>query len=980
MRKVIAVVVVAIALAVALVWKLQHRSSSKSSESGGTTARDGMHVGRAAAAATPASLSGRVTRRSDGAGIANAVVAIVTSDLMAQMISEAPPIIVVTDATGAWTASKVTPGAYLVTATATGYLPAQLPKLWLASGEQHAGVVIALDAGGTLLHGTVTDVGGGPIGGAHVAVSRSSSIDLTHAELAAVTAPDGTYQLTLADGDYDVSVTHDDYTRGDHDAQIAGKPVVVDFVLTPGGVVRGQVIARDTGKPVPNAMVSASSHRRFEGGGTRATADADGAFVVRGLHSGVISISASGRGYASATPTTVQIGIGEQLEGIRVLVDHALAIRGTVVKKGQHTGIPGIRVGVFSITGGRQSMAPDPSDADGKFEIVGVRPGSYMVYAFGENTVPEIGKAVQIVDKDVNGVEIEMATGVTISGRVEPPQVASIGISLAGEVGLANMLEAMKTFAVHADSDASGAFVLHNVPTGAFKLTARTTDGHQGSTPIVVADADQNGLVVTLEARASVSGRVVDTNNAPVAGIQLDAEPTEERRATMEFSGGGSTGATSAADGTFKLVGLDAGKYRIVASVDRTDRVMNELDKGKKKDPVEVELAAGVEHTGVVVTVEARDGVIRGEVIGSDRQPAADVWVTARRERAKSTTTTVTVGGGDGDSDSDDDGELFAWTSPPVLTGADGKFSIDRLKHGTYTVIADGPRGGSRAEKAAVKTGDSITIELQPLGTLTGHVARGGAPVTEYDLTCRGPAGPIDREVAAADGAYSLEHLAPGPYDCKASSDAGTASGKVDVPAGAAQLELVLIPWASLTGVVISMFSGAPVPGLTAITSMDGKAMVAAMTGTGPVTDATGRFDVEQVGAGSGSLMVMSASGFTPLATRPYTATQGQRVDLGTIKVVPPRQGDAGTLGMTVAAVDNVLSVTAVKAGGPAEAAGVQVGDKITTIDGQAVSVLGAQQSAQFLSSGQIGVGEVVQLGLDRGGATVQATITSIKW
>ena len=45
----------------------------------------------------------------------------------------------------------------------------------------------------------------------------------------------------------------------------------------------------------------------------------------------------------------------------------------------------------------------DPSDDKGRWEIFGVKPGSYMVFAFGESAVPNIGKQVQVVDKDVNG-------------------------------------------------------------------------------------------------------------------------------------------------------------------------------------------------------------------------------------------------------------------------------------------------------------------------------------------------------------------------------------------------------------------------------------------------------------------------------------------------------------------------------------------------------------------------------------------------
>src|SRR5206468_208156 len=127
-----------------------------------------------------------------------------------------------------------------------------------------------------------------------------------------------------------------------------------------------------------------------------------------------------------------------------------------------------------------------PTDTDGAFEIVGVKPGNYILFAFGEASVPEMGKPVEVSDKDVTGIILELQTGVTVSGRVEPPQVASISLSLAGEVGIGNMFEAVKTMAVHADSDAQGAFTLHNVPLGALKITARATAGPVGTQPVTI--------------------------------------------------------------------------------------------------------------------------------------------------------------------------------------------------------------------------------------------------------------------------------------------------------------------------------------------------------------------------------------------------------------------------------------------------------------------------------------------------------------
>ena len=218
-----------------------------------------------------------------------------------------------------------------------------------------------------------------------------------------------------------MTASHDDYTKSRRDIVVAGKPVAADFVLVPGGTIRGEVIARDTGKPVGLAIVAAESAGGGGAARVRRVAADDGKFALRHLDSGLISITAGGRGYASSTPTVGRSAIGEQVDGVRVMVDRAYTISGVVVRKGKGTGVPGVRIGAFSFTSKSQVVAIDPTDADGRFEIVGVRPGSYVMFAIGEGMVPDIGKQVQVVDKDLDDVRLELDAGVTLAGRVDPP-------------------------------------------------------------------------------------------------------------------------------------------------------------------------------------------------------------------------------------------------------------------------------------------------------------------------------------------------------------------------------------------------------------------------------------------------------------------------------------------------------------------------------------------------------------------------------
>ena len=980
MKKLVGAALVVLVVVVAwFAWHRQARTSLDRPE--GRTGSGAIVAGRGpASAALPASIAGRVINPAGG-GIAGAVVSLSKAEFDLGAGSTGDPLIATSDANGAWIVAKLPPGRYTANAQARGFVPGHTEKLVVASGEQRSGVVITLAAGGTVLSGTVSDVGGGPIAEAHISIHPDAASPLALESYVAIADKDGHYEATLADGGYDLVADHDDYTARNENVEIAGSPVTQNFVLTPGGVIRGVVIARDTSKPVAGAVVIADVRHDRDKRALQPT-DADGAFTIRGVHPGAVQITAGGRGYASAQPTTVELGIGEQVEHVRVIVDKAYTISGTVVKRGTKDGIPNLGVGAFAMSAGTGSQYPAnaPSDEKGRWEIYGVRPGTFTLFAFGEAVVPNVGKSVTVGNKDLGDVELEIEAGVTIAGKVTPPQGAVVTIELAGEVGIANMFDAIKTFLVHGDADpATGAFTLHNVPAGAFKLVARATAGSVGKLPITITAADQRDVVVPLEVRASLSGKVIDTTGAAISGANVSAKRIDDDHQTMVmFMGANRGGATSRADGTFKLLALEAGEYEVHATrhgddLDRMVVALGAADKTKKL--ATYKLALGDDKTGVVVMVPAENGVIRGQVQDSNSQPVADTWVTARRMPSLPASVS---GKTEGLADEMSNSEW--WTSSePVLTGGDGKFTISKLSDDQYLVVAEGPRGASRAEKKA-KPGETITLQLAALGSLTGHVTSAGAPVVGYSIECKGPAGSVDRSSAASDGAYSLEHLAPGAYACHVDAEAGTAAGKITVPAGPATLELALTPWSTLTGQIVNMFDHTVLANIAVAASSSnanmGAYMVDAMAGNSPKSDASGHFVINKVALGKGQVLVLDSTGFKPLATKDYEVANGQRVDLGVIEIVPPRTGEAGTFGMSTEPGTEGLSITQLKEGGPAAAAGLVVGDVITSLAGQPIKT--KQPLVQtYLSSGSIGVGVTIQLGLARG---TTVAVTSVKW
>jgi hypothetical protein len=877
---------------------------------------------------TPGTIAGTVTRAADGTGVAGAVVAIDTDqiggdDLPGADVRERGHL-AIADATGAWTAAGVAPGRYVVTAASPGLLPAAKGGVALAAGASVRGVDLALAAGGVALRGTVSDIGGGPIADARVRVVTSDDFDFTEAPrtFVAISRDDGTYEHTLPAGTWRATATHADYTAVKKDVELRDKPVTADFTLTPGASIAGRVVASADGTPVPGARVIAQGGRsgaaseRWGGGEAQAVvADDAGRFTIGGLGSGAIALTASGKGFASTAPTVVQLGIGEAATDVDVLVDRAVTVSGFVVKKAdKKTGIAGVLVGIFSLSGGgHQHMAQQPSGDDGYFEIHGVQPETYLGFAAGSDVMPELGQTILVKDQDVTDVLIVMDTGVTLSGRVEPPAVTRLGLEMdESKLGIGNIFQMIKSQFVRTRSGADGAFAAKHAPAGEFTLVARADDGRIGQLPVVIGDTDQTGLVIRLEPRASIEGTVVDAGGKPVPGVDVTATPAAggDLRAFRSAMFGSNTAATGA-DGAFRIVGLDAGAHTVAVSDDHGPLALTDAPdpaEARRGKPIDVP-AAGL--TGVVLRIEARDGVIRGVVVDAARKPVADAWVTATftppggamsfagvavPDGAAEQEDTVVVEGGD-------DRELPRWSEvgpqPPVLTGPDGRFTITGLRRGKYQVVAEGDRGSARARKAGVKTGDSVTLVLEKLGSLTGVVTAAGAPARGYTINCDGPTDEHSRRVLAADGAYAFERLPPGTYKCTVEADAGTASGEATVKNEVARLDLALGAWGAVTGRIVDGETGAPRAGLKVMVSGLGERtsdMAAILTGGGPTTDANGGFTIERLTAGTGSLMAFDgASAFMPLVTREVTLAPGQRLDLGTLEARKPPDPNAPT-------------------------------------------------------------------------------------
>ena len=653
---------------------------------------NGIVVGVSGGRAKP--LLGRVTRTSDGAAIANATVAITR---LPREPEYEDATVVLSDATGRWTASHVEPGEYAVGVSAIGFVPSIRDHLDV--GDERQEVDFALDVGGVAVTGVVDGEDGAPIARARVTARRDDVqfITLTHA--------DGSYALSLAEGDCQVAATHDDYLSDARTLALAGSAVTANFVLKRGRVIRGQVVARADNKPVSGALVQAFGTNTS----AVATADADGNFSLRRLRLGTIWLFARGGGYASTKRTRVELD-GPEVNDVQVVVDEAYIVAGRVVAKTTKQGIAGATISAMPLRdGGPQVTAV--SDNDGTFEISGLRPESYALHASKPGLLFEMSANVEVVNADVTDVTIEVQAGATLEGRVDPPVVAQIGFALAADAPLDFDNESSVAM-VRAQSDANGAFTLRGAPRGPYEIHAMAKDGRSGTLPIVI-DGDRSGLVIRLSPRASVAGRVIDPKGQPIVGVDVFPRRSDLPLEKLIRRNGIFYGALTSADGSFKIVGLDAGRYRL--------SVVDSRRGSSSMQDVEVELEGGGVRTDVTITIDVPTGKIRGQVLGPDRTPALGARVQA-------------VPSGE---------EIFMGQA--ARTDANGNFEILGVQPGRYGLVVDGPGGTSKAVMRGVNSGDVVTIVLAPLSSLTVHITPTSKEPRPVLLDARKLSAPSDR-------------------------------------------------------------------------------------------------------------------------------------------------------------------------------------------------------------------------------------------
>ncbi len=573
------------------------------------------------------------------------------------------------------------------------------------------------------------------------------------------TAPDGSFAIPvphdLASFRFAVDAPGAIY-EGDLRFSLAGPEGRVGIVLEvePAGSVEGTL--RDGhGNPVPSGFVLLANGLHLGSSGTRsARGDAEGRFSFRGIRPGTWWIAARGQACAPTYRGGVEVRPGEKTR-VDLVLGAESAVLGVVVDE-RGNGIAGAEVNVHQWSSlAMGSLRPFESrstrtDAEGRFRIGSLRPGSYNVRAYLPGSSTEDAEANLTVPPGelAHGIRLVVpGGGRSIAGRVvdrtgAPVPGARVAARNFGVVGgpprpspLARWIRREAT----ADSD--GRFVVRNLDGEAFAIEAASPTG--GGTLVEPVTADARDLELVLPGPTGISGTFreegtgepvrrfrIEYRRTAVGGVPFDE--VIERWEQRWFN---------AADGGFEMPDLAEGTYRFRFVSD------GYLDA----DLADVEVKAGEMRSGLEVAAHAAQ-LLRGRVTAKGTGEGVAGALVDRLD----------VGQGEPVSTRTKEDGRFEIRSP----GRPSWWVQLGVRHPDFAPASIKP---VTDERQAAK---EIVIELSKGGAIEGTVRKpDGAPSGGARIRAESGSdfAKTASEVAAGpDGTFRIERLAPGRYDLHA--------------------------------------------------------------------------------------------------------------------------------------------------------------------------------------------------------------------
>lgn len=447
------------------------------------------------------------------------------------------------------------------------------------------------------------------------------------------------------------------------------------LVVRPGATLMGRVVFED-GKPAPGVEVFAQGQRTVEGW-AEGMSDANGVYKLPGLPTGRYNVMADAEQKFKAVVAPALEGVtaqeGKELKIADLVLGSGALVEGTVVNNATDKPLPDVSVGSYGPHRPRSSAAiiNALTDAQGHYQLR-VAPGKSSIYLQG---VPTGYLRPEGTNEGMTEVELTKGQTTTLPFRVSRGLIATgSAVDAAGKpVSGVTIVLGEQWAELSGLTDANGQWSIEGLKPSDYQLS---TDAEwQIVTPDKISLPAFAPIKVTVRklTLTPLQARVVDTGGKPVAGALIKAEiytpVTPESGSSREeqlFSdAAGHVELTKLRQNETVTLATEKNGYKYVAGGTVT-----------KKDA-----AWSVSDIVLLALTAQREG----QVLDAAGHPVAGAQVFSP------------------------DGGLAA----PIVTDANGKFTLGDLPPGAVTIMAAQGSGFAQLRAPAVAT--AVTLTLAPL-------------------------------------------------------------------------------------------------------------------------------------------------------------------------------------------------------------------------------------------------------------------------
>jgi RNA polymerase sigma factor (sigma-70 family) len=601
------------------------------------------------------------------------------------------------------------------------------------------------------------------------------------------TGADGRYRITgLPPCLYALSAGADGFVGGSRlGVEVNSAANLQDVDLQLGAAdftLSGRVLDASSG-PIPGAVVRLNGWTPYQSDGSQrrhlweTITDQQGRYRAQILRARY-DLVALADGYGPARDF-IDVA-GNEIHDFRL--SPAAQLLGRVVAAGERTAVAEAEVRAEGIEGEAVGPSvPFTTDAEGRFNITGLAPGSYRLLARKGTLVGALAQPIVVVAASVTrDLELAVRPGLVLDGTVRAK-----GKAVPGANVLLGARTAMRVWALpplKGVSDQAGHFSLDGVLPGEYRLTLEAPGFPRFQTDLSMRQSLTK--VIELEEHVAVSGRVFTSGGDPAAGAEVQAwvQPRDADRAAS------SERATADDQGRFQFTRLGPGDLTLRARHrGEIARIQPQPVAGGERRELVLRLAAGARVSGVVTW--------------DDGSPAEGIRI-------------LSLQGGWGIEGDE-----------VVRTAADGSFTVGPFAGGTVNVVAQSPGGSvgwggpTRPDQAEVKLSEGeqkagirlvvsrrarsirgLVVDLRG-GPLAGASVSAALEVAGRSFK---RAAQSRRTLTANDGSFSIDDLPAGVYTLFAGHPDHADAARTGVAAGATDVRLTLGRAGILAGVVVT--------------------------------------------------------------------------------------------------------------------------------------------------------------------------------